>query len=76
VDFKAKALIIYKFLWKLVMNSRLKAYREHKGILLTRKYRISKVSGAFEILTFYVKTRFVDGMSSHIDITIYDYVTR
>lgn len=58
------------------MNSRLKAYREHKGILLTRKYRISKVSGALEILSFFVITRFVDGMSSHINIIIYDYVTR
>lgn len=58
------------------MNSRLKAYREHKGILLSRKYRISKVSGALEILSFFVKTRFVDGMSSHLNIIIYDYVTR
>jgi len=58
------------------MKSRLLAYRDHKGILISRKYRISKVSGALEILSFFIKARFVDGMSSHIEIIIYDFVTR
>ena len=75
IDLKAKAKI-ERFLWWLVMEKRLKTYRDHSGILLTKKYRISKVSGALEILSIFIKTRFVDGMSYCINIIIFDYVTR